>query len=610
MAGASFVDKNVLRTRSAFEDAVDTYLAGLQQKPKSKKLDFIRDLQSSDQDHGLRGIESSIQDLQIKCERHRLGTKTKSILVPIVNAIKEYSSIVDVFVSAHPMPAALIWGGFRVFVEFASLSLDLCEKLQEQMENLEIILRRLMSYERHYYEFHGVQSALGRSYVSILEFWYQAKKWCQGRAFSGFRKALKAPASTVKIDKALKQLDENADRLDKLAQDAERELRYEDRASQKREALAASKSRQHNDVFQHMMLQEVLKNWLGGTHESSSQQYDHFRGKRHPGSCRWLLRHSLFTSWWTGQTNPSVLWIQGQPGAGKSVLCSAAIEEAKSLPFEIAAAFIFLRLARKAEPIQILRDLSLQFLYQLFQRQQHGSEIQESLLAVLRTDRDVYANVKRMFEQLVEQLAPVYVFLDGLNEVECDIQSLLKFFIDMASNDKLRLWCSSQYTPEVKRALDGCRELIVTAADTQDDIQSYLSKTVTRLVTEGDLEFLSRFESIVLGSAKGCFLWASNMIEALATAISEDERKMLVLDRLPRSMDQYYAGLVERLIDKDNSGWNLVRSVDSGIITMNRPLILQESELSYLLSHSRKDRFEYPNLEKLLQYSEAILVII
>lgn len=610
MADAGSIDKNVLRTRSAFEDAVDTYLTGLQKKPKSRKLDFIQDLQSSDQEHGLRGIENSIQELQSKCERHRLGMKTKSILLPIVKAIKDYSSIVDVFVSAHPMPAALIWGGFRVFVEFASLSLDLCEKLQEQMENLEIILRQLMSYERYYYEFPGVQSALGRSYVSILEFWYQAKKWCQGRAFSGFRKALKAPASTVKIDRALKQLDENADRLDKLAQDAERELRYEDRASQKREAQEVSKHRQHNDIVQRLMLQGLLKNWLGGTHESSSQQYDHFRGKRHPGSCQWLLRHHLFTSWWAGQTHPSVLWMQGQPGAGKSVLCSAAIEEAKSKPSEMATAFIFLRLARKAEPIQLLRDLSLQFLYQLFQRQQHDSEIPECLVAVLRTDGDVYANVKGMFEQLVEQLAPVYVFLDGLNEVECDIQSLLKFFINMASNDKLRLWCSSQYTPEAERALNGCAKLLVTIADTQDDIKTYLSETVTRLVAEGDLEFLSRFQGIVLGAAKGCFLWASNMIEALTTAISEDERKMLILDRLPRSMDQYYTGLFERLVDKDNSGWNLVMSVDSGIPTKNRPLILQASESSYLLSHSPKDRFEYQNLEKLLQYCEAMLVII
>ena len=66
---------------------------------------------------------------------------------------------------------------------------------------------------------------------------------------------------------------------------------------------------------------------------------------------------------------------------------------------------------------------------------------------------------------------------------------------------------------------------------------------------------------MVLGDTEGCFLWASNMIEALDTAISEDERKMLILDRLPRSMDQCYAGLVERLNKRDNSGWNLVRSV-------------------------------------------------
>ena len=546
---------------SAFDDAFDTYLAGLRKRPTSKKLDFILQVQASDQHNPTQAVEIAIQKLQAECEHQRLGTKSKGILVPVVNAIKNYSSIVDVFVSAHPMPVALIWGSFRVFVEFASMSLDLCEKLQEQMEDLDNMIRRLTSYEKIYYDYPGIQSALGRSYVSILEFWYQASKWCRQRALSRFRKAMKAPASTVKIDKALKQLNDNADRLEKLSQDAERKLKYEARSRQGMEALEASKYRQHGYVVSHLVIQGLLKDWLGRIQESSSPQYDHFKRKRHPGSCQWLLRHESFVSWWAGRTHPSVLWVQGQPGAGKSVLCSAVIEEAKKSPFEIAAAFIFLRLARKAEPIQLLRDLSLQLLHQVFQRQEHDQDIPEPLYTVLRTDGDDYTNVKRMFEQLVEQLAPSYIFLDGLNEVEGDIQDLLDFLIGLASDDKLRLWCSSQYTPEVKRALEGHYQLMVTAADTYNDIESYLSEAVPQHVTEGDIEFISKFQKIVLGDTNGCFLWASNMIEALASAISEDERKMLVLDRLPRSMDQYYAGLFERLSKKDKSGWNLVRSV-------------------------------------------------
>lgn len=558
---ADNVSDNSFGKHSAFDDAFHTYLAELRKRPKSKKLDFMLQVRDSDQHNPSQAVEIAIQKLQAECERQRLGTKTMGILVPIINAIKNYSSIVDVFVSSHPMPVALIWGSFRVFVEFASMSLELCEKLQEQMEDLDDMIRRLTSYEKFYYNYPGVQSALGRSYVSILEFWYQAYKWCRQRSLSRLRKAVKAPASTVKIDKALKQLNDNADRLEKLSQDAERKLTYEARTRQEREALEASKYRQHGHFVSHLELQRLLKDWLGGSQESSSPQYDHFKRKRHPGSCQWLFRHDLFVSWWAGRTHPSVLWVQGQPGAGKSVLCSAVIEEAKKSPFEIAAAFIFLRLARKAEPIQLLRDLSLQLLHQVFQRQEHDQELPEPLYTVLRTDGDDFTNVKRMFEQLVKQLALSYIFLDGLNEVEGDIQDLLDLLIGMASDDKLRLWCSSQYTPEVKKALEGHYRLIVTAADTHDDIESYISETVPQRVTEGDIEFRSRFQKIVLGDTNGCFLWASNMIEALASAISEDERKMLVLDRLPRSMDQYYAGLFERLIKRDKSGWNLVRSV-------------------------------------------------
>ena len=561
MADPEVRNDNHFHKRSTFEEAFDIYLAALQKKPNSKKLEFIHNIQASDQQDGVKGIETCIQKLQSKCERQRLGTRTKSILQPVIRAIKTYSSIGDAFVSAHPMPAALIWGSFRVFIEFASMSLDLCEKLQEQIDGLQFIIGRLTKCEISYPDDPGVQSAIGCSYVNILEFWYQATKWCRERALSGFRKALKAPATTVKIDKALKQLNDNADRLWQVSEDAERELTHEARRRQSHEALEAREHRRHDYEFKHMMLLRSLKDWLGGTHESSSQQYDHFKAKKHPGSCQWLLRHKLFASWWVGRIHPSVLWVQGQPGAGKSVLCSAAIEEAKKSSSKMAAAFTFLRLARKAGSIQLLRDLSVQLLHQLFQRKWHDQHILESLYAVLSTDGDVLANVKVVFEQLVKHLPPVYIFLDGLNEIEGEFEDVLKFLIGMASGDTLRLWCSSQYTPEVNRLLKGQNQILVTASDTQDDIESYLTESIARHVTEGDMEFISKFRNIVLGDTKGCFLWASNMIEALATAVSEDERKFLILDRLPRSMDQYYAGLFKRLNSRDTSGWSLVRSV-------------------------------------------------
>ena len=563
MVDLGITNEKGVRKHSAFDDAFDTYVAGLRKKQKSKKLDFIYDLQASDQKNGVEGVESSIQKLQTKCEQEEVWTKTKNILVPLINTIKTYSSIVDVFVSAHPMPVALIWGSFRIFVELVSIKLDLCEKLQEQMEDLRITIRRLTLYERYYYDYPGVQNALGRSYVSILEFWYQASKWCRGRALRRYRKALKAPASTIKIEKALEQLNDDAERLEKISHSAELELTHEARTRQGNEALEATKHRHHDYALKGVALQGMLKDWLGGTHESNFRQYDHLREKRYPGSCQWLFHHEQFASWWAGRAQPSILWVQGQPGAGKSVLCSAAIEEAKRSPSEMAAAFLFLRLTQNAEPIQLLRSLCRQFPHHFLQRQRHDQDIPELFYAVLRTDRDDYANVKRMFEQLVEQLAPVYIFLDGLNEVEGDIQDILKSLIDMVSIYKLRLWCSSQYTLEIKRALGKYHELVVTAADTQEDIELYLSKKVPQLVTEGDLDFISKFQKIVLSDAKGCFLWASNMIEALATAVSEDERNILILDRLPRSMDQYYAGLVERLGMRDNSGWSLVRSVVS-----------------------------------------------
>ena len=528
-------------------------------------MDFIYSLQDSEQKDGVQDIEGSINKLQKKCERKGQGTKTQKILKPVVDAIKDYSGVVDVMVSAHPMPAALIWGGIKVLVEFTSSYLDMCEALQKEIEALTVQVRRNTLYERLYKDFPEVQRALGRSYVDILEFWYQASKWCEKRT-SRVRRALVAPAANVKIMKVVGQLTDDADLLEKVSKDAELDLEHKARGRQDNEAIEASKHRQrqnlrdqHDAAIQRMQLQIWLKDWLGGNNEFNSRQYDHLVGKRHSGSCNWLLHHNLFNSWWQGHIYPPILWLHAQPGAGKSVLCSFAIEKARKTPSEVATAFLFLRFARQVSPIQLLRDLALQLLLQLFQRLGRDQDIPESLYGIWHSDRDDSTYVKRLLEQLVDHLTPVYIFLDGLNEVEADIQDFLKFLNGMAANEKLRLWCSSQHTSKIKRDLEGCHELVISVIDTQSDIESYLATTIPQHVIEGDQQFITTFQDIVLDVAKGCFLWASNMIEELAAAVSEDEMKQLILERLPVTMDEYYKNLLERLNKRDNTPWRLVR---------------------------------------------------
>ena len=582
---------------SAFDEAFTIYLAELRKKPKSKKLDFINSLRASIRENPAEGIERSIRKLQSKCEGQGVGTTVQNVLLPIVDAIKKYSSIVDVMVSANPMPAALIWGGFKVFIEYASSFLTLCELLQDELETLTNQIRRLVLYERLYATYPDVQRALGKSYVSILKFWYHATEWCRKRTI---KKVLSAPVTKAKIAGDLGQLDNDADRLGKVSHDAELDLQHQARGRQDKEALEASKHRQRQDLWtqrdalhKRVQLQTMLKDWLGGTNEFNAKQYDHFRQKRNPGSCRWLLHHELFTSWWRGQLSPSVLWLHAQPGAGKSVLCSSAIELARESPSKMATAYLFLKFAHHVESLQLLRALGLQLLLQLFQRQQDDQDTPDFIREILHSDRDDFTHVKRIFNQLVEQLSPVYVFLDGLNEVEANIDDFIAFLTELAANEKLRLWVSSQYHSRIQRSLKGCRELAVTAADTQPDIEIYLSKAIPENVMEGDPEFISTFQNMVLRDTKGSFLWASNMIEALAAAISEDERKMLIFDRLPATMDQYYIGLLKRLTERDTSGWGLLRL---GVIVLSSwgitSLTCCMLESSSLWSLSPKGRLE------------------
>ncbi|KAI0274206.1 hypothetical protein BGY98DRAFT_1099124 [Russula aff. rugulosa BPL654] len=80
------------------------------------------------------------------------------------------------------------------------------------------------------------------------------------------------------------------------------------------------------DEMQRNQSRERLRAWLAPPNPSINHNTAH--GTQHDGTANWFFQSRTFDGW---RTNGSLLWIRGNPGSGKSILCSAIIEEIKHI---------------------------------------------------------------------------------------------------------------------------------------------------------------------------------------------------------------------------------------------------------------------------------------
>src|SRR5438874_12453282 len=77
---------------------------------------------------------------------------------------------------------------------------------------------------------------------------------------------------------------------------------------------------------------QETKKMLSEPHGRSFKEELLTRRKEHlPGTCQWFLRHPSFVSWSVSPQGPQILWANGKPGSGKSVLAAFVTSELQNL---------------------------------------------------------------------------------------------------------------------------------------------------------------------------------------------------------------------------------------------------------------------------------------
>ena len=318
---------------------------------------------------------------------------------------------------------------------------------------------------------------------------------------------------------------------------------------------------------------------------------------RMSGTCEWFSAKKSYLKWRDFTPDaPSVLWVNGKPAAGKSVLAGYVIGQLKNTNADCSNFFFKYGDKSKSRLSVCLRSLA-------FQMACTNVQVRETLLEMqkneIKFDNDNERTIwRKLFLSGIFQteFPRHYWVIDALDEcVNC--ASL--FDLMLAKLDEsipLRILITSRETPELEKHFFSLstrrfQSERISAADTLPDIKLLVEAKARSLVVKDDEDRAALVEKI-LGKSKGSFLWTVLVLNELSNSYGEEEINQ-VLDDVPRDMEPLYQRTLE-LMSQATGGKKLAKAILTWATCATRPLTTKE--LDGALKLDIKDNF--PKLEE------------
>lgn len=221
-------------------------------------------------------------------------------------------------------------------------------------------------------------------------------------------------------------------------------------------------------------------------HESARQKFE-------PGTNTWLLESTVYAEWRTGALKH--LWLFGQAGCGKTILCSSVIEDIKTRygsDEDIACVFFYFSFSDAKK--QTYRDLLRAMIVQLAQGKT-GNQIYQRFCNDLDQGKVEDTGLETLASLLIESYRTVILIVDALDEGQWDaarpVDTLGNLGSLAQSHPNLQMFSTSRDTMGVRVAMEAIRAQAVAVSPSlvTRDIERYVSSQLTRNAR------LSRFDS-------------------------------------------------------------------------------------------------------------------
>ncbi|KAF7854142.1 uncharacterized protein EAF02_011760 [Botrytis sinoallii] len=288
----------------------------------------------------------------------------------------------------------------------------------------------------------------------------------------------------------------------------------------------------------------------------------------YPGTCTWISQDPSYLRW--KDTQRSLMWIKGKPGAGKSTLMAYILSNFRNRDSRLLVLNFFFH--GRGAPLQKGPEgMYRQLLYQLYSQ---ASPIREQLrksFAEKNASRQIESVCLWTEEELktwlfnsivwIAQSRPVTLFVDALDEAGDDnARILIDYFDDMkkrVSQDEdggsLRICVSCRHYPNV--TLSEGFEVLVENGNSQD-IRDYVHDELNSrvLLWDGDpaaIQGRKNMEKAIVKQSEGVFQWVKLVVPKVAYELNEgaslnDIRVML--EKVPNDLGRVYKDILANVI--------------------------------------------------------------
>ncbi|KAG0699158.1 hypothetical protein DFH29DRAFT_61721 [Suillus ampliporus] len=297
-------------------------------------------------------------------------------------------------------------------------------------------------------------------------------------------------------------------------------------------------------------------------------KHDASRRQRNAETGRWIFQADEYVAWNTSDCG--FLWLNGQPGSGKTILASAVIDEmqggGQAGSQTLAYFYCDFRDEDTTVAVAVLRSLVVQLLQQSTTeewvtktraRQQRKSDAEDNLVTLRKLRMQQHhvrwcpADLGVLRDLLVEASKlvsrPVLV-IDALDECK-DHRDLLGYLVTLAEDARLRLFVTSRIEPDIKDTLHIPTVSLMDKADKmQDDIRVHITeqlKTQKRLSRLPEMLRTMILEKL-LEKAKGMFRWVQCQLDVIMDCKRHVDIEM-ALDNLPAGLYETYDRIIRAI---------------------------------------------------------------
>ncbi|KAI1440274.1 hypothetical protein F5Y02DRAFT_423141 [Annulohypoxylon stygium] len=272
---------------------------------------------------------------------------------------------------------------------------------------------------------------------------------------------------------------------------------------------------------------------------------------------RWLINDTRFQNWFhAGQCLWPVLWINGIPGAGKTILSSVIVQEARNVP-HTSTIFFYCKYGDPSRNtfISVARSLLRQLLVQ-------NCHLLEALYetASLSGEHELTTNIvaKKLLKTALDTCGDTYIIIDGLDE--CDranrkeiatwFQSVIE---ELSLNNPgiVRCLFVSQDDGIARKDLGTIPSIKITPSQTMNDLAVFADVWHKRIEEKfGSLQGDIHIANVITARAQGMFLFAKLLAEHLFSQPSRESlRRELDPAILPVKLDDAYSRILHRITE-------------------------------------------------------------